>query len=159
MRLRVAGLVLVASVAAARTVPAPCALGSFLTADGHHVLTNVVAPATESVIVGAASAAIEPGCPATAATLRTTRRGTLVRARWTSCPGLHGTVKLRALIAGRTCQKLRGTVTVGGTHRALRATRAPFAYDVPVDPKSPWPKFRRTTRQDGASPVHPSLTG
>ena len=28
-----------------------------------------------------------------------------------------------------------------------------YDYDVPLDPDSPWPKFRRTARQDGRSPV------
>lgn len=30
-----------------------------------------------------------------------------------------------------------------------------YSYDVPLDPDSPWPKFRRTARQDGRSPVLP----
>src|SRR5262249_51088294 len=55
----------------------------------------------------------------------------------------------------------RGSVRVGRrAHRKrLRATRAPFAYDVPLDPRSPWPKFRRNSAQDGRSPVVPSTTG
>lgn len=32
-------------------------------------------------------------------------------------------------------------------------------YEVPLDPGSPWPKFRRTARQDGRSPVRPTLSG
>ena len=30
-----------------------------------------------------------------------------------------------------------------------------FAYDVPLDPASPWPKFRRDSAQTGRSPVRP----
>jgi len=41
----------------------------------------------------------------------------------------------------------------------VRATRAPYAYDVPLDPLSPWPKFRRTSKQDGRSSITPSSTG
>lgn len=31
-------------------------------------------------------------------------------------------------------------------------------YDVPVDPDSPWPKFRRTSRQDARSPIPAVVT-
>lgn len=30
--------------------------------------------------------------------------------------------------------------------------------DAPLDPRSPWPKFRRDLRQDGRSPVHPRMS-
>ena len=30
-----------------------------------------------------------------------------------------------------------------------------FGYDVPLDPASPWPKFRADARQSGRSPVRP----
>ena len=33
------------------------------------------------------------------------------------------------------------------------------AYEVPLDPDSPWPKFRRNARQNGRSPVTPSISG
>jgi outer membrane protein assembly factor BamB len=71
-------------------------------------------------------------------------------------------VKLRARLSPRDCDRLKGTVRVKRarpSRRRLRAVRAPFQYDVPLDALSPWPKFRRTSRQDGRSPVHPSLTG
>ena len=34
-----------------------------------------------------------------------------------------------------------------------------FSYDVPLDPHSPWPKFRRDARQTGRSPVLPRDSG
>ena len=34
-----------------------------------------------------------------------------------------------------------------------------YAYDVPLDPSSPWPKFRRTSTQDARSPVRPRAGG
>ena len=47
------------------------------------------------------------------------------------------------------------------TAAPARPAAAPttFSYDVPLDPRSPWPKFRRTARQDGRSPVVPAPHG
>jgi outer membrane protein assembly factor BamB len=132
-----------------------------LTADGKHVVSDVVAPATETIVVGPSTIAIEPGCAAVAFTPKQTRKGTLIRAAFKDCAGLSR-VKLRAMIAPRDCDTLRGTVVVKGAkprRRKLRAVRAAFQYDVPLDPRAPWPKFRRTSRQDGRSTVVPSLTG
>ena len=39
------------------------------------------------------------------------------------------------------------------------ASPSGYAYGVPLDPASPWPKFRRTARQDGRSPVLPVTGG
>jgi outer membrane protein assembly factor BamB len=155
-------VVLAASAALARTPREPCPLGRFLTADGHHVLTDVRAPATESIIVDGASVAITPGCARVEGKVRTTRRGTFLRAAWDRCDGAPGPVKLHARIAARACDQLRGVVTVAKDRpkrRKLRAERAPYAYDVALDPTSPWPKFRRTSRQDGRSPIRPTLAG
>src|SRR6185436_18746222 len=81
---------------------------------------------------------------------------------WADCDGIAGPVTLRALQPARKCDLIKGTVRVKSVRpkrRKVRATRAPYAYDVPLDPQSPWPKFRRTSRQDGRSPITPSLTG
>jgi outer membrane protein assembly factor BamB len=37
--------------------------------------------------------------------------------------------------------------------------KAKPAYDIPLDQKSPWPKFRRDARQDALGAVHPKLDG
>ena len=34
-----------------------------------------------------------------------------------------------------------------------------FSYDAPLDPGSPWPKFRRNTMQNGQSPLRPRASG
>src|SRR5204863_3527554 len=60
------------------------------------------------------------------------------------------------------CGLIKGRFTARDLRRRPRrfhATRAPFAYDVPLDPASPWPKFRRDTVQDGLSPVRPTTAG
>jgi hypothetical protein len=36
---------------------------------------------------------------------------------------------------------------------ASSGERARFTYDVPVDPGSPWPMFRRDQRNTGLSPI------
>ena len=159
----VALLVLVASTASAasRLPISPCDFGQFLIPDGRHVVADVTAPATESIVVDAAMAAIMPACPRAPVKFASTRRSWIFRARWASC-GTSGKVKLRAVVSKRHCDRLRGTVVVGRgkhSHRKLRATRAPYEYDVALDPTSPWPKFRRTSRQDGRSPVHVATTG
>ncbi|MFN8131528.1 MAG: PQQ-binding-like beta-propeller repeat protein [Solirubrobacteraceae bacterium] len=46
-----------------------------------------------------------------------------------------------------------------GGSTAAAAAPARFSYGVPLDPKSPWPKFRRTAGQTGRSPVLPGRTG
>ena len=154
-------LALVATTAGARPRATPCDVGRFLTPDAKHVVADVAAPATETIVVEAATVAIEPGCPAVPYKPRQTRKGNVVRAVFRSCAG-HALVKLSAIIKARDCDALRGTVRVKGARparRKLRATRAPFQYDVPLDSRAPWPKFRRTSRQDGRSTVVPSLAG
>src|SRR5262245_2640952 len=130
----VLALVALAGSAGARSLPAPCDLGRFLTADGKHVLgRDLVAPAVEAIALDPTGISISTGCAAAAPVYRTNRRGTLVRAAWTSCAGAPGKVKLRALLARRRCDTLRGVLTVAKgkpVRRKVRATRAPFQYDV-----------------------------
>lgn len=40
-------------------------------------------------------------------------------------------------------------------HGAVRGSDGGFAYDVPLDPRSPWPKFRANAVQNGRSPLAP----
>ena len=144
-----------------RLEPCPVA-GRFLTADGAHVVADVVAPASETIVLEATSITIDPGCERITFKPRLTRKGTVIKATWPSCAGFDGPVKLRALHPRRDCDTLKGTVRIKGARpakRKLRATRAPFEYDVALDPRSPWPKFRRTSRQDGLSTVGPTQTG
>src|SRR5262249_13222867 len=90
---------------------------------------------------------------------RHTHKGMVIRADWDGCAGVDGPVKLRALLPDSNCAVIKGTVRVKHAHparRKLRAVRAPFQYDVPLDPRSPWPKFRRTSHQDGRGTVTPA---
>lgn len=53
------------------------------------------------------------------------------------------------------------TSTPSSTPQATATPTEPplFSYDVPLDPHSPWPKFRRNAVQNGRSPVEPVDTG
>jgi outer membrane protein assembly factor BamB len=157
-----AALLLLAAVASASARREACTDGRFLTPDGRHLVAEVTAPASETIVLDVTSIAIEPACARVEYKPRTTRMGRIIRAVWTECDGVAGPVKLRALQPARDCNRLKGTLTVKGPRpkrRKVRATRAPYQYDVALDPTSPWPKFRRTSRQDGRSPVVPTLAG
>jgi outer membrane protein assembly factor BamB len=146
----------------ARPAPAPCPTGRFLTPDDAHVVADVVPPALETIVLESTAITIDPACTRVVYKPRRTRKGTVIRAAWPSCEGFDAPVKLRALLPTRRCDLLKGVVQVKHARparRKLRATRAPFEYDVPLDPRSPWPKFRRTSHQDGRSPIMPSMTG
>ena len=156
------GLLVLLAVAPASARRPPCTDGRFLTADGQHVVADVAAPARETIVLDGTSIAILPACVPVTYKPRQTRKGTVIHAVWNGCEGIAGPVRLRALQPARNCDLVKGTLTVKSVRpkrRRVRATRAPYAYDVPLDPLSPWPKFRRTSRQDGRSPVTPSLTG
>jgi outer membrane protein assembly factor BamB len=148
--------------ASARPARTPCPTGRFLTPDDAHVVAEVAAPATETIVLDATGIAIEPACARAVYKPHRTRKGTVIRAAWSACGGFDAPVKLRALLPARHCDVLKGVVTIARarpSRRKLRATRAPFEYDVSLDPRSPWPKFRRTSRQDGRSPIVPSQSG
>lgn len=53
----------------------------------------------------------------------------------------------------------RGTTPDDEDAIAGPGTPETFTYEVPLDPASPWPKFRRTARQTGASEVAPPAAG
>jgi outer membrane protein assembly factor BamB len=148
--------------ATARAPRVPCPGGRFLTPDGEHVVAHVSAPAVETLVLETTAIAIDPVCERVVYKPRQTRKGTLIRAVWERCTGVDAPVKLRAVQLARNCDVIKGTVRIRQerpARRKLRATRAPYEYDVPLDPRSPWPKFRRTSVQDGRSPVLPSQTG
>ncbi|MFN8176105.1 MAG: PQQ-binding-like beta-propeller repeat protein [Solirubrobacteraceae bacterium] len=62
----------------------------------------------------------------------------------------------RLLPVAVTCAALAVVATLPG---AAPAGAASYRYDVPLAPSSPWPKFRRDSRQSGLSPVIPRPGG
>jgi outer membrane protein assembly factor BamB len=149
-------LALVPAAHAARPDPCP---------DGRFPLVGVEPIGTtggvETLVLEDGRLALDEVCPPVEARVKAKRRATTIRARWTSCPGLDGKVKVKARLAAPECTSLRGTITVSQRPRKRRfqVARGGFVYDVPLDPASPWPKFRRTARQTGRSPVRPRLEG
>lgn len=117
--------------------------------------------ADEAVVLADGTVAISGICPPVAAHVTGRKRATTIRARWKTCPGVRGRVKLKARMAAPACDVLRGTITTDPRPRKRRfaAQRGGFTYDVPLDPHSPWPKFRRNSVQNGLSPLEPSGTG
>src|SRR5689334_9866389 len=90
------GLFLLAAGAAGASVPEPCRSAQF-TIDGEPIGTG--ATTSRTIEIGTL-AGLGDVCPPTASVKRrTTKRGvTQVRARWLSCPGLAGPVRLRARV-------------------------------------------------------------
>lgn len=115
-------LVLPAVAAAAKRKPSrtPCPGGRFVLA-APAVLGG--GPAVHAVVVGASGVSVA-SCPSTPATLKAGRKGTTLRATWTSCPGIPGRVTLRARIVS-DCQELRGVLRLAkGKPRRLAVAGA-----------------------------------
>ena len=116
----------------------------------------------ETIRIADGMLTLSTGCGATSVHLAARGRMTRVGARWTSCADNgRRSVRLKATLS-RDCARLRGTLTVAGarpSHRRIRADAAPFPSEVPLDPTSPWPKFRRDARQTGRSPIVPGTAG
>jgi outer membrane protein assembly factor BamB len=131
--------------AARRSRPEPCADGRFPLMDSR-----------ETIVLRDGAVALEPTCPPVAARIRSTRHGTRLRAKWGRCGALRR-VRLKGRIDAATCSVLRGVLrsTARPRRRAFETTRSP--YDVPLDPRSPWPKFRRDAGQTGFSPLRPRV--
>jgi outer membrane protein assembly factor BamB len=115
----------------------------------------------DTVVLERGMVRIDDLCPPVAARVQVLPRSTRVRARWKSCPGLPGRVFLRARMRAPECNLLEGALRVKPRphRRPFAAARGGFVYDVPLDPASPWPKFRRNSRQNGRSPLRPAATG
>jgi len=143
------------AMAARRARPAPCPDGRFPLGDVAGLDASGL-PAT--LVLRNGTVALDPTCPAAAARVRASRQRTTLAATFDGCAGVTGPVRLKASIRARTCDHLRGTLRMPARPRMRRlaATRSP--YDVPLDPRSPWPKFRRNAAQDGRSPLYPRRT-
>jgi len=117
-------LLAVASGALAKdTGRARCPGGRFVANDAPLVAGDT-APEAGAVVLANGQVSIGGSCAATSATMKRTRRGTLVRATWSSCQGLPGTVRLRGLI--RTgCTTLTGIIRARHHHKHFTATRQP----------------------------------
>jgi hypothetical protein len=96
-----------AAPALARKAPR-CGSGTWL-------LVNPSVPELGEVTVRGENVAIGTVCQVTRGAIRTTTKGTVVRATAASCAGFKGKVRLRALI-DPTCRQMTGTITGRRAH-------------------------------------------
>jgi hypothetical protein len=105
---------------------AACPPGRYLLAAGEDPLVAVEAVTPDAVVVGDdGTVAIASGCPPAVARLKTTRKGTRVKARWAkdACQPLAG----RPRLAGRfdaACERLDGRFRAKKVKRAVVARRS-----------------------------------
>ena len=100
-------------------IPA-CPGGTFVVV-GDPLIPGSVSPFEDRLQVGGGHIAFSSGCPATRMRAKPTRRGTKVRARWSSCPGLSGHVRLTALIDPFTCSMMVGKLRAKKMRRRFQA--------------------------------------
>src|SRR5262245_2843705 len=103
-----AASLLVPSMAAAKKAPA-CPGGRYLV-PGTTLTGALDAEPPDVILVEGKTIALESGCNPVKATLRGTAKGTKVRARWKSCPGVEG----KAILTGtmmEQCRSFTGTFT------------------------------------------------
>jgi outer membrane protein assembly factor BamB len=153
-RILLLALCLTSAALAHRPRPAPCTGGRF----SLRIARPLAAGSPDVLVLRDGTASIDPVCPAVPVTLKATRRGTVVRAVWSDCLGVGGRVRLKGRLT-RACDGLRGALHLSARPRTRRVKGVRSPYDVPLDPRSPWPKFRRDAAQDARGPVHPQLDG
>src|SRR5689334_20875827 len=83
-------------VAARKLRPPPCP-GGFYMVDGAPLVSSGLG-VPDAVVIQGRSLSVLSGCDATTAKLKGTRRGTRIKAKWSSCTGVAGGVRLRARI-------------------------------------------------------------
>jgi outer membrane protein assembly factor BamB len=149
-------LVLATPALARRPRPAPCPDGRFALTGSQPVGTSDV---PKILVLANGSVAIDPICPPVAARIRATRKATRLRATWPACSGVAGRVRLEARLVAPACAAVHGRLHLRGRPRTRRIAAERSPYDVPLDPRSPWPKFRRTPAQDGRSLLRPGTSG
>jgi len=116
----VAVVLAIASHAAARKPrPVPCT-GTYVVAG--EPLAGTAGP--DALVIGTTIASAS-GCPPVAAKLRAKKKGTLVAARWRSCPGITGKAILKGRI-GTDCGAFAGSFRARKSKlkRAVTATRS-----------------------------------
>ncbi|HEY3189441.1 MAG TPA: vanadium-dependent haloperoxidase [Solirubrobacteraceae bacterium] len=96
--------------------PAPCPGGRFLL--GSQAFDGAVA-APPAVVVQGTQVSVDGACAPTTGTLRTARKGTIVRARWQGCIGVFGPVRLAARFDD-ACAELKGTLVARRAKPRLR---------------------------------------
>ena len=97
-----------------------CPGGTFVVV-GDPLIPGSVSSFEDRLQVGGGHVAFSSGCPVTRMRAKPTRRGTRLRARWSSCPGLSGHVRLTATIDPLTCSVMVGKLRAKKMRRTFQA--------------------------------------
>lgn len=87
--------------------PPPCPGGQFVV-QGPALVPGGAPAGGDAVSFSSTLVGVQSGCPAVEGRVRGTAKGTRVKAKWTSCPGLVGPAKLNALVDAASCNTLTG---------------------------------------------------
>src|SRR5262245_56197491 len=99
----------------------PTCPGGVFVVIGDPLIPGGAAPFEDRIQLGRGQIAFSSGCPSTSMKAKATRRGTKERARWSSCPGLKGRVRLTGLIEPITCSVVVGKLRAKKLKRNFQA--------------------------------------
>jgi hypothetical protein len=105
----VALAVLAGPAPARKPRPTPCPPGRFLIVSGGPLVAGSVVTGLDALVIDGGRIGTDSGCPPTGGRVKATRKGTIVRAKWSECGGLKR-VRVKALIAAPACETMRGKV-------------------------------------------------
>jgi cysteine-rich repeat protein len=115
----VSALLVAADTPARKPKPVPCPSGRYVITQGAEALVADSAPAPAPVVIDGKLIGLGTHCALRPGTVRATRSGTRLLARWPTCGALRA-VKLTATI-GTDCRAMTGTI------KAKKAKAQPFA--------------------------------
>jgi len=94
----------------AKAQPVACTPGRFVVTKPTTGLTGAVTPPALDVIEYQTGTLTLAGCGPTSAKVKATKKGTLLSAKWTSCPAVKGKALLTATIRAPDCRVIKGTL-------------------------------------------------
>src|SRR6185436_13747625 len=130
-------LIGIVAFAAASRAAEPCPDGRFVV-EGARLLASEDDPIVETIVVERGTVSVNSGCDAVPVKVKARKKATRLTARFTSCLGTKA--RLKVAIDAETCGVMHGRLRLAKgkpKRRTIDAVRAPYAYDVPVDPRSP----------------------
>src|SRR5262245_34727885 len=88
--------------AARRPKPVACPPGRFLVTTGGPLVTGAATVGIDALAIDGQRIGIDSGCSLAAGKVKASRKGTIVRAKWSACGSLKR-VRLKGVIASPTC--------------------------------------------------------
>lgn len=99
--------------------PAPCPPGRFIVTSGGPLVVGAAVTDLDAVVIDGSRIGTDSGCALAAGKVKASKKGTIVRAKWSQC-GTSKRVRLKGVIAAPACEAMAGKV------RAKRRAPAPF---------------------------------